>query len=110
MVWWPRERLTADSVQLPIFIKDVVDRFPGDAVLIARYARGDSGFCSLCEDYALALEVVRRLETSERAMVERRIADYRALMRELEGDIQRMLLDIRMRRNSGRGHLDGSRR
>jgi hypothetical protein len=80
-----------DPVQLPIFIRHVVARFPGHADLILRSARSDGDFCSLCEDYAVALEAVRRLEASDRPIVESRIAEYRVLVSDLEGDIQRML-------------------
>jgi hypothetical protein len=38
------------------------------------------------------------LEASDRPSVESRIAEYRVLVSDLEGDIKGMLLDIRMRR------------
>jgi len=87
----------ADSDQVPTLIKPVMDRFPADADLIRRHARRDSDFLTLCEDYATAFETLRRLEVSNRAMIRSRIAEYRALMRDLEGDIERML-DTRRKR------------
>jgi hypothetical protein len=87
--------LGADEVvnpaEMPILVKHVMDRFPADAELVLKCALESERFRSLCEDYALALEASRRLESLERPIVERRIADYRALMSDLEQEIQRTL-------------------
>jgi hypothetical protein len=76
---------------MPILVKHVMDRFPAEADLVLRCALESESFRSLCEDYALALEALRRLEAFDRHMVESRIADYRVLMRELEREIQGIL-------------------
>jgi len=85
-----------DPTQMPILVKHVMDRFPADAELVLRCALESERFRSLCEDYALALEASRRLESVDRQIVESRIADYRALMSDLEQEIRRTL-EIRRR-------------
>ena len=79
----------------PGVLTHVADRLGADADLILHHARGDSDFCSLCEDYAAVLGVMRRLETFERPLVEMRIAEYRALVTNLEDEIQRALREMR---------------
>ena len=90
-----RKAIMADPAETPISIRYVTGRFPADGDLILRCAQTDSAFRSLCEDYALALEVVRRLVGVERQKVESRIAEYRALVADLESDIQCMLVKCR---------------
>jgi len=89
----------ADPAQMPILVRHVMDRFPADADLVLQCALENERFRSLCEDYALALEALRRLEALDRRMVESRIADYRALMTDLEREIQ-STLEVNKKRNS----------
>jgi hypothetical protein len=85
-----------NRAEMPILVRHVMDRFPADAELVLRCALESERFRSLCEDYALALEASRRLEAVDRQIVESRIADYRALMNDLEQEIHKTL-EIRRR-------------
>jgi hypothetical protein len=81
----------SEEANLPVVIQTVIQRFPGRPGEIVRYCLEDESFRALCEDYGLAAETLRRLETVERSQVESRIAEYRSLLDDLEREIAREL-------------------
>jgi hypothetical protein len=77
---------------MPQVSSHVIQRFPRYAVLILKLADESDEFASLCDDYTLVVETLRRLERStlERSTQARRdevIADYRTYLIELELEI-----------------------
>jgi hypothetical protein len=69
----------------------VAERFPNQAAQALRLVGGSESFRSLCEDYALAIETLRRLEGMRRAADDRKLDDYRALAAELERELAERL-------------------
>jgi hypothetical protein len=64
-----------------------IDRFPQQAQLIARLADESEEFRSLCEDHALVIETIARLEEEKQDRAKSVIRDYRDFLLELELDI-----------------------
>jgi hypothetical protein len=71
----------------PIDITQTVRRFPEDADLVARLVAEDETFRTICEDYNLALMTLHGLEAQHQTRDSAAIADYRALILELEREI-----------------------
>lgn len=65
----------------------VIDRFPQQAQLISKLLVESEEFRSLCEDHALVVETIARLESEERDRAEGLIREYRDFLLELELDI-----------------------
>jgi hypothetical protein len=71
----------------PVIIRRVIERFPECTREVLRRFLTDDAFRALCEDYDLAAETLRRLETVERSRVESRIDEYRGVLDALEREI-----------------------
>lgn len=65
----------------------VLERFPKDAALVRRLFLSDTEFQSICEDYVVALDALAHFR--ERPDADRRpeVAEYEALIEELEKEI-----------------------
>jgi hypothetical protein len=72
-------------------LEHAVIRFPGQAQLLRNLALKDRAFRSLCEDYALARASLAGFEALPEAAERGEIADYRAVVAELEAEIARFL-------------------
>ena len=71
-----------------------INRFPERAQLIGRLAAQSETFRSLCEDHQLAVETLEGLMT--RCPTNgKTISEYRALVKELEADIETILQSLR---------------
>ncbi|MPY72867.1 MAG: hypothetical protein GEU87_01270 [Alphaproteobacteria bacterium] len=64
---------------------------PDRAEEIARLAAISEPFRSLCEDYALAVNTLRRLESENRQQDVERMVEYRELIAELERELSESL-------------------
>lgn len=64
---------------------------PDRAEEIARLAANSEPFRSLCEDYALAVSTLRRLESENRQQDVERMVEYRELIGELERELSESL-------------------
>ncbi len=76
---------------LPFDIAQVLERFPRDAALVGRLLVESETFRSVCEDYTLARAALAQLEELQRPMHLAEIADYRALVADLEREIAEAL-------------------
>ncbi|UPY38302.1 hypothetical protein [Sediminicoccus sp. KRV36] len=65
--------------------------FPDQAGLILRLCLSDPSFRSMCEEYALARNCLSRFEELGDAAHGTEIADYRSVIRALEGEIKRFV-------------------
>lgn len=65
--------------------------FPERAEEIPRLALRNDAFRTICEDYGMALEALKRLEIRNHPLDLERILEYRALIRELEGELREEL-------------------
>lgn len=68
-----------------------VERFPEAAGALRRLARSDPDFREICEEYALAQESLARFEARPDAAERPEVGDYRTVIAELEGEIDRIL-------------------
>lgn len=68
-----------------------VERFPEAAAKLRRLARSDGAFREICEEYALAQESLARFEARPDAADRPEVSDYRTVIAELEGEIDRIL-------------------
>jgi len=78
------ERLAIDMNQL-------LERFPGDAALIALLLVQSDAFRNLCEDLILAKSALANLDRFQRQQQAAKIAEYRQLVAELENEIAEAL-------------------
>jgi hypothetical protein len=70
----------------------VLEHFPHSAALVRRLVVVDDTFWSICEDYALARATLVKLEKLEQAEQNvTKLADYRALVADLEREIAEAL-------------------
>ena len=72
-------------------LAQAVGRFPDQAPLLRRLVLKDTAFRSLCEDYALARASLAGFEARSDAAERPEIADYRAVIAELESEIARFV-------------------
>jgi hypothetical protein len=66
-----------------------VERFPEATATLRRLARSDPDFREICEEYALAQQSLTGFEAREDAAERPEIGDYRTVIAELEGEIDR---------------------
>jgi hypothetical protein len=71
-------------------IMPILLRFSGKSAMIRRLVAEDEGFRCLAEDYLLAHNTLRRLENQPSGNTDR-IAEYKAILRDLEDDIDKFL-------------------
>ena len=83
----------ADSAQTGL--AQVAARFPTAAARLRRLALADPRFRELCEEYGLARESLARFEARPDAAERPEITDYRSVIAELEGEIDRFLREAR---------------
>jgi hypothetical protein len=81
----------AAEERLPVDMDQLLSRFPGESVVLARLLAVDDGFRNVCEDYALAEMTLARLERFQGPQELPRIAEYRQLVRELAGEIAKAI-------------------
>ena len=62
--------------------------FPERAEAIPRLALQNDAFRTICEDYGMALEALRRLEVRNHPLDLEKILEYRALIRDLERELR----------------------
>jgi hypothetical protein len=72
-------------------LEGAVARFPHAAPRLRRLALADPRFREICEEYALARQSLARFEARPDAALRPEIGDYRSLIAELEGEIDRFL-------------------
>jgi len=70
-------------------------RFPAAAARLRRLALADPGFRELCEEYGLARQSLARFEALPDAAARPEVTDYRSVIAELEGEIDRSLREAR---------------
>jgi len=87
------EQEVTDPTAISALLRHVVDRYPARAALILRMATTDEEFRSLCEDYALAMNTLLRMEALDQKRIEHKIAEYRAIIDDLEREIGRALVE-----------------
>ena len=75
-----------------IHVAKVRRLFPDRADEVSRLALCNETFRSLCEEYGLAVDTLDRLEVANRPHDVERMYEYRALIKELEGDLKSELL------------------
>jgi hypothetical protein len=73
------------------WLREAIERFPDKAPALRRLALRDQTFRSLCEDYGLAHASLAGFQARTDAADRPEIADYRALIAELETEIERSL-------------------
>ncbi len=73
--------------RLPFDMGQLLERFPGDAVLLAHLIDQSEDFRNVCEDLFLAKSTLIRLEAFQRERQPTKIAEYRQLVAELESEI-----------------------
>ena len=72
-----------------------VARFPEAAAGLRRLALTDPVFREICEEYALAQESLAAFEARPDAAERPEIGDYRTMIAEIEGEIDRLLKEAR---------------
>jgi hypothetical protein len=68
-----------------------VARFPEAAATVRRLALNDPAFRDICEEYALAQQSLAGFEARPDAAERPEIGEYRTVISELEGEIDRRL-------------------
>jgi hypothetical protein len=76
-------------------LDQAVARFPDAAPRLHGMALTDPAFRDICEEYALARESLARFEARPDAAERPEISDFRTVIAELEGEIDRMLREAR---------------
>lgn len=66
----------------------VLHRFPDSRATVLALSLSNPSFRALCEDLALALQTLARFEARPDADLRPEIPEYRAIIRELEDEIQ----------------------
>jgi len=72
---------------MPAALRQVVLRFPQQALLIAKLERESEDFRSLCDDYELVVEMLTMLESAPLRSDEKTLQEYRSFLIDLELDI-----------------------
>lgn len=72
-------------------LTQAVERFPAAAATLHRLAMADPRFREICEEYGLAQHSLATFEARPDAARRPEIADYRVVIAELEGEIDRFL-------------------
>lgn len=82
-----------DPQQPPTAVSCVAAQFPADLALLSKLVAEDEGFSALCDDFALTIETLQKLEGANAADddVAARKAEYRTLARELKQEIASVL-------------------
>ena len=78
-------------------LDQAVARFPGAGAALHGMALADPAFREICEEYALAQESLTRFAAREDAADRPEVGDFRRVIAELEGEIERMLRKIEPR-------------
>jgi hypothetical protein len=65
--------------------------FPDRADEIPRLALRNAAFRTVCEDYGIAVEALNRLEIRNHPLDVEKLAEYRALIRDLEVELRAVL-------------------
>jgi hypothetical protein len=81
--------------------RSVVARFPEHELAIERLFRRSEPFRSMCEDYALGVEALRRWQFATAPKRETAIAELRHSLAELEAEILSALQEEEAARRSG---------
>jgi proline racemase len=68
-------------------VGQLLQRFRDDAALVARMLVESEGFRSMCEDLVLARSTLVELESFQREREPTKIAEYRQLVADLEGEV-----------------------
>jgi hypothetical protein len=68
-----------------------MERFPKAAATLRRLARSDPDFREICEEYGLAQQSLAGFEARVDAAERPEVGDYRTVIAELEGEIDRIL-------------------
>jgi hypothetical protein len=74
-------------------LAQAVARFPAAASTLLRLALLEPAFREICEEYALARASLARFEARPDASERPEVGDFRSVIAELEGEIDRMLKD-----------------
>jgi hypothetical protein len=72
-------------------VDQVVEHFPERRAMVRRLYLKDEQFRSICEDFGLSTDSLRRFVLRPDAHLRPEIDDYRALLRELEQEIRHYL-------------------
>lgn len=72
-------------------LERALQRFPQATATLRRLAQSDPGFREICEEYALAQVSLAGFEARLDAAVRPEVADFRLVIAELEGEIDRIL-------------------
>jgi len=72
-------------------LAQAIARFPETAATLRRLALSDPGFREICEEYGLAQKSLAGFEARPDASERPEIGDYRTVIAELEGEIDRCL-------------------
>ena len=88
-----RQMAKADIAQTGL--AQAAARFPAAAARLRRLALADPGFRELCEEYGLARQSLARFEARPDAAERPEVTDYRSVIAELEGEIDRSLREAR---------------
>ncbi|HMQ92775.1 MAG TPA: hypothetical protein PKA33_12085 [Amaricoccus sp.] len=72
-------------------LAQALERFPEAAATLRRLAGSNPDFCEICEEYALARQSLAVFEARPDAAERPEIGDYRTVIAELEGEIDRIL-------------------
>ena len=71
---------------MDIILNSITNRYPNRLSLIESLYRNDTSFKSLCDDYRLLTEQIRKLDESDATIPTSDIAALRKLMIELEDE------------------------
>jgi hypothetical protein len=84
----------------------VIKRFPEHELAIERLVRKSEGFRSMCEDYAVGVEALRRWERATDPKRSARIAELRESLAELEEEMLEELKQAAASRSDRRRRPD----
>jgi len=87
----------ADTDIAHVGLAQAVARFPEAATALQRLALTDAVFREICEEYALAQESLALFEARPDAAERPEIGDYRVIIAEIEGEIERRLKPARLK-------------
>ena len=78
--------------------RHIRERFPDKKHTIDLLTTEDPEFYTLCEDHDACVDALRYWAASEKPEAENRVAEYRALVRELQDEIAQDLMALEPRR------------
>jgi hypothetical protein len=84
----------------------VIERFPQHELAIERLIRTSESFRSMCDDYAVGIEALRRWERASEAGHGARIAELRESLAELEAEMLEVLEQEALARSGRRRRAD----